>query len=83
VIKFIAEHKDHQEPGPDGAAGLTWGVEPLCAVLSEHGIKISWPNARSGDLGIKPGTPLTPRTTPSGTAQPPTWPTVTAASTAP
>jgi putative transposase len=41
VIRFIAEHKDHQEPGPDGADGLTWGVEPLCAVLSEHGVKIS------------------------------------------
>ncbi len=41
MIRFIAEHKDHQEPGPDGEAGLTWGVEPLCAVLSEHGIKIS------------------------------------------
>jgi putative transposase len=41
VIRFIAEHKDHQEPGPDAAAGLTWGVEPLCAVLSEHGVQIS------------------------------------------
>lgn len=27
-------------PGLDGA-GLRWGVEPMCAVLSEHGIKIS------------------------------------------
>lgn len=41
MIRFIAEHKDHQEPGPDGAAGLTWGVEPLCAVLCEHGVTIS------------------------------------------
>lgn len=41
MITFIAEHKDHQEPGPDGRGGLTWGVEPMCAVLSEHGITIS------------------------------------------
>ena len=41
MIRFITEHRDHQEPGPDGEAGLTWGVEPLCAVLSEHGVKIS------------------------------------------
>jgi putative transposase len=41
VTRFIAEHKDHQETGPDGEAGLTWGVEPMCTVLSEHGIKIS------------------------------------------
>ena len=24
-----------------GGVGLVWGVEPMCAVLSEHGIKIS------------------------------------------
>ena len=41
MTRFIAEHKDHQETGPDGEAGLTWGVEPMCAVLSEHGITIS------------------------------------------
>ena len=40
MIRFIAEHKDHREPGPHGA-GLRWGVEPMCAVLSEHGIVIS------------------------------------------
>lgn len=28
-------------PGPDGGAGLVWGVEPMCTVLSEHGITIS------------------------------------------
>ena len=41
MIRFIAEHKDHQVPGPDGGAGLRWGVEPMCAVLSEHGVPIS------------------------------------------
>ena len=41
MIRFIAEHKDHQVPGPDGKAGLRWGVEPMCAVLSEHGVSIS------------------------------------------
>ena len=33
---FIREHANHQEPG-----GLRWGVEPICAVLSEHGIQIA------------------------------------------
>jgi len=41
VIRFIAEHKDLQVSGPDGGAGLRWGVEPMCAVLSEHGVPIS------------------------------------------
>lgn len=41
MIRFIAEHKDHQVPDPDGGAGLRWGVEPMCAVLSEHGVPIS------------------------------------------
>jgi putative transposase len=41
VIRFIAEHKDLQVAGPDGGAGLRWGVEPMCAVLSEHGVPIS------------------------------------------
>jgi putative transposase len=41
VIRFIAEHKDQQVAGPDGGAGLRWGVEPMCAVLSEHGVSIS------------------------------------------
>ena len=41
MIRFIAEHKDHREPNPRGGAGLRWGVEPMCTVLSEHGITIS------------------------------------------
>jgi len=41
VIAFITEHKDHQVAGPDGGAGLRWGVEPMCAVLFEHGVPIS------------------------------------------
>ncbi|WP_454300481.1 IS3 family transposase [Salana multivorans] len=36
VIAFITEHKDHRV-----GDGLRWGVEPLCAVLTEHGIPIS------------------------------------------
>ena len=36
MIAFITEHKDHRV-----ADGLRWGVEPLCAVLSEHQIPIS------------------------------------------
>jgi putative transposase len=41
VIRFIAEYKDHRVVGPDGRVGLRWGVEPMCTVLSEHGIAIS------------------------------------------
>ena len=35
-MDFIREHHDHREPG-----GLRWGVEPICAVLTEHGVKIA------------------------------------------
>jgi putative transposase len=35
-VDFIREHADHREPG-----GLRWGVEPICAVLTEHGLKIA------------------------------------------
>ncbi len=42
MIRFIAEHRDHQVTDPaTGRVGLVWGVEPMCAVLSEHGVKIS------------------------------------------
>lgn len=36
MITFISAHKDHRVAG-----GLRWGVEPMCQVLSEHGITIS------------------------------------------
>ena len=35
-MDFIREHADHQESG-----GLRWGVEPICAVLTEHGVPIA------------------------------------------
>ena len=35
-MEFIREHADHRQDG-----GLRWGVEPICAVLSEHGLKIA------------------------------------------
>ncbi len=41
MIAFIREHKDQRVPGPDGVAGLRWGVEPMCTVLSEHGTSIA------------------------------------------
>jgi len=34
-VRFVDEHKD----GTDG--GLRWGVEPICAVLTEHHLKIA------------------------------------------
>jgi len=33
---FIRMHRDHREDG-----GLRWGVEPICAVLSQHGLPIA------------------------------------------
>jgi putative transposase len=41
VIAFIREHKDQRVTGPDGVAGLRWGVEPMCAVLTEHGVPVA------------------------------------------
>lgn len=41
MIAFIREHKDQRVTGPDGVAGLRWGVEPMCTVLSEHGIQVA------------------------------------------
>ena len=54
MIRFITEHKDLRVPraGGDAGPGLRWGVEPMCTVLTEHGIKISpatyyeWVNAK-------------------------------------
>ena len=43
MIRFITEHKDLRVPRAGDAAGpgSPWGFEPLCNVLTEHGIKIS------------------------------------------
>jgi putative transposase len=38
-VEFIREHADRRQEPADG--GLHWGVEPICAVLTEHGIKIA------------------------------------------
>lgn len=38
-MEFIREHADRSQPKAEG--GLRWGVEPICRVLSEHGIKIA------------------------------------------
>jgi putative transposase len=38
-VEFIREHADRRQPQVDG--GLRWGVEPICAVLTEHGLKIA------------------------------------------
>jgi putative transposase len=36
IVDFVREHADHREAG-----GLRWGVEPICEVLSEHGLQIA------------------------------------------
>ena len=33
-MEFIREHADRAQPPAEG--GLRWGVQPICAVLSEH-----------------------------------------------
>ena len=35
-MDFVREHADRREDG-----GLRWGVEPICSVLSEHGLRIA------------------------------------------
>ena len=35
-MEFIREHAGHREDG-----GLRWGVEPICAVLTEHGLQVA------------------------------------------
>jgi putative transposase len=35
-VRFISKHKDRR-----GESGLRWGVESICRVLTEHGMKIA------------------------------------------
>ena len=39
IVEFIREHADRSQPKAEG--GLRWGVEPICRVLTEHGVKIA------------------------------------------
>ena len=48
IVDFIREHADHREPG-----GLRWGVEPICAVLTEHGLPVA-PSTYYEHLGKSP-----------------------------
>ena len=36
IAEFIRIHAGHRQDG-----GLRWGVEPICAVLSGHGLRIA------------------------------------------
>ena len=36
LVREHADHRDFSDPG-----GLRWGIEPICAVLSEHGLPIA------------------------------------------
>lgn len=38
-MEFIREHADRSQPKAEG--GLRWGVQPICRVLTEHGITIA------------------------------------------
>jgi len=38
-VDFVREHADRRQSEADG--GLRWGVERICAVLTEHGTKIA------------------------------------------
>ncbi len=39
IVDFVREHADRRQDVAGG--GLRWGVEPICAVLTEHGLKIA------------------------------------------
>lgn len=39
IVEFIREHADRREERDNG--GLRWGVEPICTVLTEHGLPIA------------------------------------------
>ena len=36
IVAFVRDHQDRREPG-----GLRWGVQPICDVLTEHGLPIA------------------------------------------
>lgn len=36
IVDFIRDHADHRD-----GDGLRWGVEPICAVLTEHGLPVA------------------------------------------
>ena len=38
-MEFIREHADRSQPKAEG--GLRWGVQPICRVLTEHGVSIA------------------------------------------
>jgi putative transposase len=48
IVEFIREHADHRDPG-----GLRWGVEPICTVLTEHGLPVA-PSTYYEHLGKAP-----------------------------
>ena len=72
IVEFIREHATTGEDG-----GLRWGVEPICAVLSEHGLQIA-PSTyyehvgqaadRRGSAGMRSCQPRSAACTPTTTA---------------
>lgn len=48
IVDFIREHADRREPG-----GLPWGVEPICPVLTEHGLRVA-PSTYDEHVGKTP-----------------------------
>jgi putative transposase len=49
ILEFIRVHQGHRaEPG-----GLRWGVEPICTVLSEHGLPVA-PSTYYDQVGRTP-----------------------------
>jgi hypothetical protein len=51
IVDFIRGPCDHREDG-----GLRWGVEPICAVLSQHGLPIA-PSMYYEHVGKQPTGP--------------------------
>ena len=48
IVDFIRDHAGHRDLG-----GRRWGVEPLCTVLTEHGLKIA-PSTYYEHVGRQP-----------------------------
>jgi putative transposase len=48
IVDFIREHADHRVDG-----GLRWRVEPICRVLTEHGLQVA-PSTYYTDVGKAP-----------------------------
>jgi putative transposase len=55
-VRFVAEHKDRTD------GGKRWGVESICAVLTEHGCPIAPSTYYGAASGCRPKVPSATKT---------------------